>query len=584
MTNIIIMIAATILGCLIVRYQDKTATYAVNQPVRGLGHYALTVLTHGAPILLAVILSVGSKWLIAGAALLAIGAIYDIYYGRMMSVSKDIWTFALDILVLGIVGWRLAIVFGKPWLAIPATAIALVLLLIVGIFKVDVRSFRIASAVLVLALVGAAIFTTMKALGSESAKAATNDDTTTVTTTPVASADPTATPTAAPEDQKIDELLKLVGTFDDEALLKKYGAPRKFDPKSTLACLNERVTATGFIDAVTYNFDQGAHWGVENMLANPIYVQGADLMFRKLGIITDETVWAKVEPDFNKLIERQANGEWYIKLEQHLLAARYTMLLTAARYIEEPVDNFKLIEHYPLDADREVIVTSAEPEKYDFYIFQFETKDGEKSYFGINKVDGRFAVFERVKEAPKPTSTPKPSPTPTPKPSPTPTPNPTPTPEPDKDKDTDKDKDKNEETDKNKDGETDPDPTKGLDKDPSKIPDNQGNAPIGGTGTDGVDDLGPGPFQPFEPIHVDETQSHEDDTRVFIEIPTGPNKDDADTHWDMTIEPDDNTPIEPRHDTTFTEEVPTEGGGTVTITVPVDDEPVNDGSGFFGGW
>ena len=586
MLNTIITIAACIVGMLIVVYQDKVATYTPATQPRGFWHGVGILFTHGAPILLMVAFKAANWALIAGAALLAIGVIYDIYWSRMMTSPKDIWTFVLDIVILGVVAWRIAIVFGRPWLAIPATAVALVLLAIVGICKVNVRPFRIASALIALVLIVVAVFTTAKALGSESVRAATNDDDTTVTTTPAANADPTATPTKAPEEQKkVDELLKLVNTFDDETLLKNFGVPRKFDYRSTIGYLDERAAWTGILDAVTYDFNHGQNWILENLLANPIYLQGADLMLRKLGIVTDETSWATIEMDFNKTIEKDENGNWRIKLDQHLLAARYAMLLTAAKPLDEPSEDFKLIEHYPLDADREIITVSTDPESKEynkFWFFQFETKDGKKLYYGINQFDGRFAVFERVKEAPKPTSTPKPSPTPTPKPSPTPTPNPTPDPDKDKDLDTDKKKDKDAETDKeDKDAETDKD---ALEKDPNKIPDNQGNAPIGGTGTDGVDDLGPGPYQPFEPVHVDQTPSHEDDTRVFIQIPTGSNKDDENTHWDMTLEPDDNTPVEQRHDTTFTYDVPTENGGTVTITVPVDDEPVNDGSGYFGGW
>ena len=585
---LIIAIAATIIGCILARRQDYVAAAASSpKPMRGWLHYVGIIMTHGVPIL-AVTLFAGKTWaLIAGAALLLIGVIYNIYQSFMISAPKDIWTFAVDIILLGAVGWCLTTEIGKYWIIIPIVAVALVALAIVGLHEIDVRPFRIATTIVALALIATAIFTTIKFRGSEAAaaKAAANDGpTVTVTTTPTTTPAPTTAPAEEQQTTKVDELLKLVSTFDDEALLYNFGAPRQFDPRSTLAYLDKRSAATGILDAVTYNLTAtGNNWLVDNMLANPIYVQGADLMFRKLGIIDETTAWAKAEDDFNKAIERKEDGKWYVTLEQHLTAAKYTMLLTAAKYLDEPVDNFKLIEHYPLDPDREVVITSTEPEKYEFYLFQFETKDGSKSYFGINKLDGRFAVFERVKAAPKPTatpkptSTPKPSPTPTPQPTPTPTPKPTPEVDPDKDKDADTDKDP-------KDGETDPDPTKGLDKDPGKIPDNQGNAPIGGTGTDGVDDLGPGPYQPFEPVHVDQTPSHEDDTRIFIEIPSGPNKDDEETHWDMTLDPTDNTPVEPRHDTTFTEEVPTEGGGTVTITVPVDDEPVNDGSGFFGGW
>lgn len=335
------------------------------------------------------------------------------------------------------------------------------------------------------------------------------------TTAPTATVTPT--PTTSPAENAKD-LEDQVSSFTDAALLKKYGTRLYFSPSSTLAHLSARSEVTGIFDAVNYNFtNSGDGWLVMELLSNPIYLMDCDKALEELGLVTDAD-WAKKfreTEDYNDYIEL-VNGNWMVSKEYHLMACRYAEVIKAGNFYEETVDDWKVIKHWPLNPTEEKVIESTEEEKYhEFYVIEFEFKDGTVKYLGINTLDGRFAVLEKTSKKTSKT-TKKPVVTPTPK------------------------------------------------CEPENIPDNKGNAPVGGTGTDGVDDLGPGVYQPTEPVHVEKDQNKDNDTRVEVPI----RNNDPEIKVDSN-EPN-NAPIVVDPTTTYVN--PNTGNASLIINDPVNSD------------
>ena len=335
-------------------------------------------------------------------------------------------------------------------------------------------------------------------------------------TTPTATATPSVTPTEEPKN-----LEEKVSSFTDEALLKTYGTRKYFSPSSTLAFLDARSEVTGIYDAVNFNFTKsGDGWLTLELLSNPIYLMDCDRALEELGLVT-EAAWAKEfrnTDDYNDYIEK-VGSNWMVTEEYHLMACRYAEVIKAGKFWEETVDDWKVVKHWPLNPTEEKVESSTEEEKYhEFYVIEFEFKDGNVKYLGINTLDGRFAVLEKTsKKTSKTTKKPVATPTPAPK------------------------------------------------CEPENIPDNKGNAPVGGTGTDGVDDLGPGVYQPTEPVHVEKDNNKDNDTRVEVPI----RNNDPEIKVDSN-EPN-NAPIVVDPTTTYVN--PNTGNNSLIIN-----DPVNDGA------
>ena len=247
---------------------------------------------------------------------------------------------------------------------------------------------------------------------------------TTATTT---AADPTATPkpTEPPVKQKTEEE---VSSYTDEKLLEIFGQPRPFKRTSTKIDEGARVKATGFKDAVTYdaNPKDDLEGVINEILTNPIYLSNADLALREVNVV-GQSDWAKkFHASFDPVttewwqqwIEKKDDGNWYVTKEYHLIACRYACIIRGLQFVKE-VESSKIKVHFPLNVEMEVSYRSTSQEKYPFWVYKFQFKDGRVIYVGINKLDYRWAILP---PGPTPTPTKKVTPTPTESKKVTPTP------------------------------------------------------------------------------------------------------------------------------------------------------------------
>lgn len=283
------------------------------------------------------------------------------------------------------------------------------------------RAFAILLGVLI--VVGGIILLSTLINPSEKAVAAT-------TQTTAATSQSTSETTKKPDPDPIPSEAD-VEKYSDEYLEKKCGEPRVFKNTSTKLTEGERVKATGGIyDAVTFKVSpkEPIIDGVlEEMLSNPIYLSGVDLALREVGLV-GQSDWAKKFHDsfdpvttewWEKWIEKdKATGVWHVTKEYHLIAARYCCIVEGMQYIKA-VEGCKVKAHFPLNVEMEVCYKSTSQEKYPFWVFKFQFKDGRKIFIGINQLDYRWAIIPPV-ATPTPTKKVTPTPTETKKVTPTP--------------------------------------------------------------------------------------------------------------------------------------------------------------------
>lgn len=268
----------------------------------------------------------------------------------------------------------------------------------------------------------------------------------------VTMATPTPTPAAVSPTEKpaavtvtaLDMAKTISEELTDDEIRTKYAAiwgdPLK--PSSTFSKFEERQKAIEakigkkFRDAVTYNFvDVNGNPQIEyELLKNPIYLQGLRKALAEIGLDDTICVWGK---DFSDDWQKYVDGKTLrLSDDYQLMAGRYIFELSAAKYLgkQSPKD-WKIVKHFPLDPEKEIILESTADDPYEFYLYEFtfDKAGNDRRYIGINVVDGRFEVLEKkeasknTKKKPVPTSTPKPVPTSKPKPVPTSTPKPVPT-------------------------------------------------------------------------------------------------------------------------------------------------------------
>lgn len=241
--------------------------------------------------------------------------------------------------------------------------------------------------------------------------------------------------------------------FDYPDIVAKFGEPMLFNQHSLRNHIEERMEATGFADAVTYSEaepEEKAEDGwieqfvIDETRSNPIY---ADMMYSALaeiGIMTEQSAWSqdyalnRDDPYYwvegvvklddgtyelpEEVYEKLLNNEnvnvseefnWYSSELVWLFELNSKNL-----GIKNTKDGWKVVKMYSLDADAQRIVELEKTDKYDFYVFEFDWKDGTKKYLGINTIDYRILILEPT----TPTTTPKPKPAPTPTPTTTTTP------------------------------------------------------------------------------------------------------------------------------------------------------------------
>ena len=312
----------------------------------------------------------------------------------------------------------------------------------------------------------------------------------------------------------------------------------------------ERVAATGYSNAVSFPFESTdkdeAYLEIrEEILRSPVY---GDMVAQALATITlsSEKKLTELNPWLAEFLEKndaafalsedtkvRGNEIWltlrdgegdtiFVTAEYREYATRICILLD--RLVNKGFISDKTsVANYALNdtsyGSSRRTYASAIQESKPALILQYIRKedDGAEVTIGFNQIDKRIEIFKEDKSVeptnptdPTPTTTTDPDPTPvtpdpTPvKPDPTPTPTPTPT----------------------------PDPTPTTKKDPSKSSGNTGNAEKGGVVEDGVDDSGPGPYEPASSVK-------EPDNKTII---TQPETKQEETTTESNVTVDNGTP------------------------------------------
>ena len=244
----------------------------------------------------------------------------------------------------------------------------------------------------------------------------------------------TPTPTPAPEPEPMmteDE----ISSFNDVELINIFGEPGEFNPKSTLSYAKARYEKTGYLDALTYDvYDIGLE-----LRTNPMFGQSMYKCWKQAGLLGNSW-WAK---EFEAMFTgdegwymaecvRYENGVFKITKKYHLIACRLCCMASFMTPVEinENTTTIKVLYHYGLNPETETVVEYTTDENLPFWVYKVELKDGTEYWFGLNKLDGRWAIITLITDDPDPTPTPTPVPSNTPTPTPVPSNTPTPTPVP----------------------------------------------------------------------------------------------------------------------------------------------------------
>ena len=252
---------------------------------------------------------------------------------------------------------------------------------------------------------------------------------TTATTSTETSAEPTSTTTADPDDEKKTPTEADATSIPVELLKKRFGEAPEFKSTSTLAEEGKRVEDTKIYDGVTYKVvpPDNLEGIIKEILSNPIYLSGVDLALREAKLVGQSDWSNKFHQSFDPLttgwwekwVEKRSDGKLYVTEAYYEIAMRYACIVEGMQYVKVVKDGQKAKVHFPLNVEMEVCYKSTNQEKYPFWIYKFQFKDGREVFIGINQVDYRWAIFPPV---PTPTPTKKVTPTPTESKKVTPTP------------------------------------------------------------------------------------------------------------------------------------------------------------------
>lgn len=136
----------------------------------------------------------------------------------------------------------------------------------------------------------------------------------------------------------------IIGRYNNQQLTAKYGEPGEFIPNSTLAKLEERKTATGLYDAVTYDITEDfVSWFNAQLLRNPVYGDGARQALQEAGIIGTAAWVQKFAADCDKnyasgytyepWLNYTDDGKIFVTKDYHLTAARLAEIFKGANYL-----------------------------------------------------------------------------------------------------------------------------------------------------------------------------------------------------------------------------------------------------------
>lgn len=275
-----------------------------------------------------------------------------------------------------------------------------------------------------------------------SASQTNNNQNKTEPTNAKAAETPTPTPTAAPKEEPTPVISEEEVTgYSDEKLLEAFGQPYIFKGTSTLTELEDRVKATGVVDAVTYDLNDNQIY--KEILSNPIYLSDVALCWEEAGLVGDSDWFKEFKSSFDpattnwwyRWVEKCPDGNYRVTMEYHLIACRFCCIWGGLQYVDVAEANQVTVKaHFPLNAEMEVAFRSETIEGYPWWIYEAVFKDGRVVQLGINQLDYRWAITQiKIKRDPTPTPTATPTPPkdpPTNKPTATPTPTPTETPTP----------------------------------------------------------------------------------------------------------------------------------------------------------
>lgn len=207
------------------------------------------------------------------------------------------------------------------------------------------------------------------------------------------------------------DIERYVSELTEEELFREWGYPRRFRDASLNYRREERVKKTKLKDAVTYFDDDDSETNMtEEILSNPVYLQSLNYILQDCGII-GKSAWVKdfSQGDYSQWVAIDG----YVTSEYHIIACRFLTICNRCADYVETSKNWQPTIHYGLDGYYEAVkkVPSESKVGASWRVYQFVGKttryysktEDDNTFIGFYTNDGRWAILEKApkKSAPK---------------------------------------------------------------------------------------------------------------------------------------------------------------------------------------